>query len=303
MRGLSDLVDELEAVGRVKPTAAYIEDLGASAAYMVSSVAGRVSANASAYVGSIGTYAVLYDQSALFAKEGIRPIVVRAGDMKGIGIPGTEITAEQVAELQRMVDFTNGFFLSAVTRGRGMSGERLTAVADGRMWGAAEAVELGLIDAVETFDAAFSNLAARAAESKKGVGTMNSPTGQPRTAATLQELRTVCVGADDSFLLSQLGSGATMEEAGRAWITRQAELLTEARAQAAAAASRPGVPPVPSGGRAGGPAQSARQELEALVQTRMQSTGEPRHKAWSTVMARNEDLRQRMVEEENAAAR
>ena len=102
------------------------------------------------------------------------------------------------------------------------------------MWGAAEAVELGLIDAVEGFDAAFSNLAARAAQSKKGVGTMNGPTGQPRTAATLQELRTVCVGADDSFLLSQLGSGATIDEAGRAWITRQAELLTEARAQAAA---------------------------------------------------------------------
>lgn len=142
--GVDDLAKTVAALK--KPVAAFIWGFGASAAYWAASGADRIVANESAYVGSIGVYTVVEDWSKAFEAEGVRVHVIRAGQFKGAGTIGTEITEEQMANWQRTVDAIHADFTAAVARGRGLSLGRVTELADGRIHPAKEAQALGLID-------------------------------------------------------------------------------------------------------------------------------------------------------------
>lgn len=60
--GAFDLARDVAALSAAKPVHAYIEDLGASAAYLQAAQMTAISANANAEVGSIGTVGVVYDE-------------------------------------------------------------------------------------------------------------------------------------------------------------------------------------------------------------------------------------------------
>ena len=156
--GTQALADELAAAAKVKPTHAFIEDLGASAAYWFASQANHVSAGPTALVGSIGTFAVVEDYSKLAESKGIKVHVVKAGENKGTGVPGTPVTDEQLAELQQLINGLNAHFLAGVSAGRKLSMAAVQKLNDGRVHLADAALDLKLIDAVETFDAAYDRL-------------------------------------------------------------------------------------------------------------------------------------------------
>jgi len=275
--GNEDLADDIARLAVKKPVYAYIEDLGASAAYWLASQATHISANTSGLVGSIGTYAVVYDQSGTAAMEGVKAHVVRAGAYKGAGVPGTEVTPEQLAEMQRTVDSLNQRFLEGVSRGRSMKLSRVQELADGRVHIAGESLKLGLIDAVESFDQAFSRLRSESQTRRKSMSehvtpsAANSapvPTEQPQlaaatpvvqatpvatpvaatpTAADYAAIKAGCPGADAEFICSQLAANATLATAQQSWMVEQ-QCRIEASQEAAklAAAKKPGVAPIGS---------------------------------------------------------
>lgn len=153
--GTDDLAGDVAEANKVKPVVAYIEDLGASAAYFIASQAGRIIMNKSGEVGSIGVFMLVYDTSEAAAQQGIKAVLITAGEMKGAGAPGTEITAAQQAEWQRSVNEAYDQFVGAVARGRGMSTNQARGLADGRLWGASDALSKGLIDEVATMPEAI----------------------------------------------------------------------------------------------------------------------------------------------------
>lgn len=158
--GTRELANEVAAAAAVKPVHGFAEDMAASAAYWVISQTARLSANATALVGSIGTYTVIHDLSAMASQQGIKVHVVRAGDMKGAGTPGTEVTPAQLAEMQRTIDALNSHFLQGVESGRKMTSEMVKLLNDGRVHVGSAALDLKLIDAVGTYDDAVSALEA-----------------------------------------------------------------------------------------------------------------------------------------------
>lgn len=166
--GVQDLADTVREAAAQKPLAVHIDDLGASAAYWASAYATRLTASGMAEVGSVGTMAVVADVSQGLAQAGIKIHVVSTGAMKGIGIPGTQVTDAHLEEIQRRVDGVNQFFLRAVQRGRKLSQEQLAQVSDGRVFLAQEAKQLGLIDDVRSFDAAVRDLGRLVATSRTG---------------------------------------------------------------------------------------------------------------------------------------
>lgn len=187
--GLDDAARDIAAAGQQKPTAAYIEDLGASAAYYLASQTQRISANPAGLVGSIGTYAVVYDASKMAEQIGLRVHVLKSGTFKGAGEPGTVVTDEQLAEFQRIVDQYGAMFRAAVAAGRKLSAERVAALADGRMHLAADAVALGLVDRVESFDDVLRHLAGPSpagglvavTTTQKGITIMPEKATEPRS--------------------------------------------------------------------------------------------------------------------------
>jgi signal peptide peptidase SppA len=166
--GVHELSEAVRRATAVKPVAVHMEDLGASAAYWASAHATRITASPITEIGSIGTMAVIADTSQLAAAEGIKIHVVSTGTYKGLGVPGTPIESAHLEEIQRRVNGVNQFFLRAVQAGRRLTPEQRTLATDGRVFLAAEAKSLGLIDDVRSMSAALRDLARLAATGRAG---------------------------------------------------------------------------------------------------------------------------------------
>lgn len=150
--GTEDLANDVRTANTQKPVLVQIDDLGASAAYWVASQATTISANSTAEVGSIGTVAVLEDTSGKAATEGIQVHVVSTGAFKGAFTEGAPVLPEHLQYLQERVDDLNAQFLESVRRGRGVQTKKVDSWADGRVWIAEKAKEMGLIDEVRSYD-------------------------------------------------------------------------------------------------------------------------------------------------------
>lgn len=165
--GTNELAADVADANKVKPVLAHIEDLGASAAFWVASQARKITANPTAFVGSLGVMAMVVDESELAGNMGVKVHVVSTGAHKGDFSPGQEVTGEQLDLLQKEVNDLNKHFMSAVKRGRGFTVEKLNKVNDGRTFIASEALSLGLIDSVSTFDDAFTSAVGGRRRSKR----------------------------------------------------------------------------------------------------------------------------------------
>lgn len=312
--GNQDLANDVVALAKTKPVHAFIEDLGASAAYWIASQCGRISTNPTGMVGSIGTFAVITDSSAAAEQLGLKVHVVRAGDFKGAGQPGTEVTKEHLKEFQRNVDALNEHFLAAVQAGRGMSAKQVKELADGRVHVGEEAVKLGLADAVSTFDQALSELAN--AVSLKSTSSRSKAMSEPNApvAATLSELKAAFSAAGSDFVLGQLEAGATMAQAQHKFDLHQkdAEIAklkadneaalnakSEAEKKAAEKPKSHGFDPVGSGGKTGTASScegGAIAQWNAAIEEKVKP-GVNRQQAAVMVAKENPALQQSYIEE------
>ncbi|MFM9110001.1 MAG: S49 family peptidase, partial [Prochlorococcaceae cyanobacterium] len=73
---------------------------------------------------------------------------------KDILSPDRALTEAERALLQELIDSSYGQFVAAVAAGRGLSPETVRAFADGRVFTGAQALELGLVDALGDEEAA-----------------------------------------------------------------------------------------------------------------------------------------------------
>lgn len=314
--GTQDLADEVAAAAKRKPVVAYIEDLGASGAYWPAAQAHKVYVNAMALVGSIGTYSVIYDLSAQAAKIGVKVYTLRAGQFKGAGVAGTEVTPEQLAEWQRLVNELNAFFVRGVSTGRRLSMDKTLALADGRIHVGQAAVDLGLADGVKTFDQVLEEITTSTSNPRR-THSMSSETNAAQetvpqavpTAASYQQLKTALPSADAAFLCGQLDAAATLDQARAAWMGEQQRRIeaadkkaadAEASAKSAAAAATVGVKPVETkAGDAEEDAGDAEAAWNEAVAAEIKA-GKPRPRAVAAVVRRNPELHQAMLAAHNA---
>jgi len=226
--GTKELADEIISARSKKPVFAHISDLGASAAYWIASAATEVTSNEAALVGSIGTYAVVHDMSALAAKEGVKVHVIKAGQYKGMGMPGTELTQDQLSEIQKMVDSANQMFLDGVALGRNMTPAQVQGLSDGRVHRAKDAKALGLIDGIESFDAALQRAQA-AASARPQVR------GASKMSVSPSEIRAACPGCSADFIVASQEANRDLQGCMAAYIQSLATDLAVASEQLAKA--------------------------------------------------------------------
>ena len=213
--GTMELSNDVAKARDSKPVFAHFPDMGASAAYWIGSAANQVSANAFATVGSIGTYAVVQDSHGAATNAGIKVHVVKAGDEKGIGVPGTEVTPEQLESVQKFVSSRNEFFLNGVASNRNMTRAAVDKLATGELFSADEAVSNKLIDLISTDEEAFSR--ARDAADKFLTPKSNRKTVMSESNVTPAQLRAACPGATSEFILTCVENSRSVEEATKLW--------------------------------------------------------------------------------------
>lgn len=155
--GSFDLAEVIHRAGSMKPSYAHADDTCTSAGYLLASQCSKVTANATARVGSIGVASAMIDTSKKFEAEKIKVHPLVTGKFKQAGMPGVAITDEQLAHAQSVVDDLYAVFVQKVSAGRGLSGEKIDALQAG-VFVAAKAKEKGLIDGIMLFDDAMKQV-------------------------------------------------------------------------------------------------------------------------------------------------
>ena len=254
--GTSDLGKDVLAASKVKPTWAFIANCGASAAYWVASQTSKIWCNDTAMVGSIGTYAMLMDDTKWQEEIGIKYTLVSTGKYKGLGADG-KVSAELTSDVQREVDELNEPFLMSVAAGRGMDDTEVRALADGRVHVGDNAKSLGLVDEVGTLDQAlealineesfmvnYDQFKAYAKEHPDHLQEVAQPlitsavdkavkdATKPEPAATVNQLKEAF--SDSNFIIDQLGAGASLTQAKLNWsdkLKKDVEALKQENSQ------------------------------------------------------------------------
>jgi protease-4 len=96
--------------------------------------------------GSIGVILTSINMREMIGKLGIKDVSVKSGDNKDLLNPFTDMTPEQRAMLQQLVDSLHSRFVMLVARHRELPPDKVRELADGRIFLAPHAEELGLID-------------------------------------------------------------------------------------------------------------------------------------------------------------
>jgi signal peptide peptidase SppA len=136
----------------VMPVSAFTSGQMASAAYWLGSSAREIHATEMSSIGSVGVIAVHQEMSKRMKKEGIKPTVFTAGKYKGVGNPYEPLSASDKEYIQTKVDASYGFFVRAIADNRGLTADYVKEkIADGSDFFGAEAVGVGLIDRINSF--------------------------------------------------------------------------------------------------------------------------------------------------------
>ena len=94
-------------------------------------------------------------------KLGLKVHVIRAGEYKGMGEPGTVITRSSSAKPSGMINAMNESYSNLVARGTRLPLSKVRSLADGRVILAGDAVSAGLINGIETLDQTYDELVLR----------------------------------------------------------------------------------------------------------------------------------------------
>lgn len=190
-----ELAAEILAARGTKPITAVANARAASAAYWIASAADELVVTPSGDVGSIGVYIAHEDISALQEKTGVKTTLVSAAKYKTEGNPFEPLTEEAKAELQRRVDETYQQFVAAVAKGRGVTPSTVREdFGQGRLVTPSQAMEVGMVDRVATFDETLQRMrkaagVARSTEPEPPAAT-TPPEPEPSEATTRAEART-----------------------------------------------------------------------------------------------------------------
>jgi signal peptide peptidase SppA len=149
--GINELANMIRAGNQVRPITAYVDGLAASGAYWLASAAGKIVADETAQLGSIGVVATVIDDRAADEKQGVKryEIVSSQSPLKRTD-PGTD---EGRAQLQQMVDAMAAVFISKVSKFRGTSDSKVaTDFGRGAVVGAREAISVGMADSLGSLE-------------------------------------------------------------------------------------------------------------------------------------------------------
>lgn len=145
-----------------KPMAVSMGDYAASGGYWISCCADKIFADPLTITGSIGIFGLIPNVKGLADKLGINPQSVSTNPAANFPTMYKPMDEQQLAIMQKYVD--NGYerFVSRVAKGRKMSVNKVKAIAEGRVWNAMKAKEIGLVDELGSLQKAIEWTAKKA---------------------------------------------------------------------------------------------------------------------------------------------
>lgn len=165
--GAFDLADKVKAISERKPVLVYVNDLAASAAYLLASQGTKIFGSQTAMVGSIGVVMAHVDRSKQLEMDGIKPTFLYRGARKIDGNSALPLSDEARDSFQKGIDEAYDMFVSAVVRGRDMTAEQVRETEAG-VFGMREAMQIGMADAIMSKDEFLQHAINEAAAIRQG---------------------------------------------------------------------------------------------------------------------------------------
>ncbi len=146
--GSEALYESLRKVAALKPVVAVMSEAAASGGYITAIAADHIVARGNTLTGSIGVIAEIPNIVGLMEMLGVDVTRVKSAPLKAEPSFTTRPDAAVINAEQALIDDSYAWFKGLVTERRGLTGNALDSVADGRVFTGRQAVELGLIDAI-----------------------------------------------------------------------------------------------------------------------------------------------------------
>ncbi|OMC46287.1 signal peptide peptidase SppA [Mycobacterium sp. IS-2888] len=134
------------ARARGKPVVASMGSVAASGGYYISMGADAIVASPGTITGSIGVYSGKFVVRDLKGRLGVASDTVRTNANADAWSIDTPFTPQQRAHQEAQADLVYANFVERVAEGRKLSADAVDAVARGRVWTGADALERGLVD-------------------------------------------------------------------------------------------------------------------------------------------------------------
>ena len=158
------------------PIIAVFMDVGASGAYYVAMAADSVIAHPTSIVGSIGVVMLRVNVQGLLEKLGLETAAIKSGTMKDMGSPFRTMTDEEYQVFQNAIMEFYNRFVQIVGKGRpSLNGDRIRELADGRIYTATQALNVGLVDELGYLDTALGRAKQAASLAEARVVTYHRP--------------------------------------------------------------------------------------------------------------------------------
>ncbi len=153
---------EIRLIKKVKPIVISMGSYAASGGYWISAYGDRIFAEPTTITGSIGVFGLQFDVKKLANDFGVTFDSVKTGKFADALTISRPKTPEELAVLQRMVDWIYAEFIAKVAEGRQLTPDAVEAIAQGRVWSGVEAQKIGLVDELGGLDEAIAFAAEKA---------------------------------------------------------------------------------------------------------------------------------------------
>ncbi len=135
-----------------KQVVASLGSVAASGGFYIAAAADRIVANPGTITGSIGVIMEFLRFQDLMDKIGVQLEVLKSGEFKDIGSPHREMTSKDREIIDSLISDIQTQFVEAVAEGRDLPVEKVSRIADGRIFSGVKAKELGLVDVLGNFE-------------------------------------------------------------------------------------------------------------------------------------------------------
>lgn len=222
----SDIIwREVQLATEKKPVVVSMGDVAASGGYYIAAPSTYIFAEPSTITGSIGVFGLFPNaQKLLNDKLGITIDSVKFGRFSDLGNASRPFNNEEKDILQSFIERTYDNFISRVAEGRHKNKADIDSIAQGRVWAASDALNLGLVDKIGSIDDAIKFAAQKANITNYRI------TEMPKLKDPLQELIKTLSGETKlkSVIKSELGDQYQLYEQLRSLQQKQgirAELI------------------------------------------------------------------------------
>jgi protease-4 len=140
-------LDDFKRTSRI-PIVASMMDVAASGGYYVALAADTIVAHPTTVTGSIGVIMISLNAEGLMQKVGLAAAAIKSGERKDMGSPFRQLTPEERAIFQSVIDDLHRQFVAKLVERRRITAATAATLADGRIYTAEQALGHKLIDRI-----------------------------------------------------------------------------------------------------------------------------------------------------------